>query len=39
VTKETAAGAEQSASAAEQLNRQAEGLKNIVGRFQLREKV
>ncbi len=35
VTKETASGAEQSAAAAEQLSRQAEGLRQIVGRFKI----
>jgi methyl-accepting chemotaxis protein len=35
ITKETASGAQQSAAAAEELNRQAEGLKLMVGQFQL----
>ncbi len=35
VTKETAAGAEQSAAAAEELNRQAEGMQEMVARFNI----
>ena len=36
ITKETATGAEQSAAAADQLSKQAEGMKAMVGQFKMK---